>query len=383
MNDQAMEAALKALVGGNRPDVRRQHAIEAKEKGKKVIGTLCLYTPEEVLCAAGMFPWRITGTWDSDLAKASIHRDLDTCQYCSHVIEALLRGDLDVLDGVLFTDWDDDRRRLVDTWSVIQEHEFIQVITAPRSRKASTVRLYEKDLSDLISVLEAYGGKSVSREDLWQAIELYSQTRSLLAQLYDLRKRSNPPITGAEVLGITTACMVMDKADFNPKLEQLLPYLQTRDTGNKADGCRLLVSADMLDDPAFFEIIEGEGCRIVMDDLDTGSRYVYGLVDTNETDPVKALAKRYSFRPADPACYNWDQQVEEIKEWVAEFRADGIIELFDEYSPPRQWRSPLLLREFRHAGIPFTRISREYHAGGVEQLRTRAAAFLEMIGLEI
>ena len=169
-------------------------------------------------------------------------------------------------------------------------------------------------------------------------------------------------------------------AEFNAELEALLPYLEHRQVRHKPGETHILITSDMLDNPQFLEIIEGEGCQIVMDDLDTGSRYFNKLVDEENGDAIATLARRYTWRPADPSAYNWEEQIQQMIEWVRDFRADGVIELYDEFSPPRQWRVPLLIREMARQNIPLLRIGRGYDVGNVGQLQTRVGAFLEMLG---
>ncbi len=383
MEDRELEMRLSSLVKGNSPEARKEHALEAKRKGKKVIGLLCSYAPEEIFYAAGMLPWRVTGTWDSDLSRAAAYRDLDSCRYCTHSLEALLRGDLEFLDGIVASDWDDDRRRLFDVWCYVSKPAFAVTHTAPKSKTEISERYFAREISRMASALEDFGGQKITDEGLRHAIEVYNQTRKLVLQLYELRKRPVPPVSGAEFLGITTASMVMDKADFNAELEALLPYLEQRKVDSMPGKPRILISSDMLDNPQFLEIIESEGCQIVMDDLDTGSRYFYKLVDEYTENPILALAQRYSWRPADPTAFNWEEQIEQIIEWARDFRADGVIELYEEFSPPRQWRAPLLVRELARKNIPLARISRGYDVSSIEQLRTRVAAFLEMMKLEV
>ncbi|MBI4302911.1 MAG: 2-hydroxyacyl-CoA dehydratase [Chloroflexi bacterium] len=382
---QALEKRLESLIKGNSPENRKKHALAAKKKGQKVIGLLCDYAPEEVIYAAGMLPWRVTGTWDSDLSKAAVYRDLDSCRYCTHTLESLLRGDLSFLDGIVTSDWDDDRRRLFDTWRYISHPPFAVIYTAPKNTSEITERYFAKEIAKMVATLEEFGKVKVTPEKLQEAIEIYNKTRTLLSQLYELRKRPAPPVTGAEVLGITTTAMVMEKVEFNKELEALLPYIEQRKTSHKASEPRLLLSSDMLDNPQFVEIIEGEGCQIVMDDLDTGSRWFYKLVDAYSADAIQAIARRYCWRPHDPIGFNWEEQIQQIVEWVRDWRVDGVIELFEEFSPARQWRAPLLVRELAKFNIPLVRISRGYDVGSIEQLKTRVAAFLEMLptGLKV
>ena len=101
---ESMEARLQGLINENSPENRKKWALKAKGQGKKVIGLLCSYVPPELIYAADMFPWRVTGTWTSDLSKALSYLSPDSCRYCSHVLESLLRGDLEFLDCLLVVD---------------------------------------------------------------------------------------------------------------------------------------------------------------------------------------------------------------------------------------------------------------------------------------
>ncbi|MBI2957488.1 MAG: 2-hydroxyacyl-CoA dehydratase [Chloroflexi bacterium] len=376
---EALERELVSLVQGNSPENRRKFALQAKSDGRKVIGLLCTYAPEEVIYAAGMLPWRVTGTWDSNLGKATVYRDMDSCRYCTHALEALLRGQMEFLDGVVDSDWDDDRRRVFDTWVYVSKPAFTATFTAPKSKSEIMERYFCREMAQIISSLEDFSGTRITNDRLWQAVKVYNKTRRLLLRLYELRKRAAPPVTGAEVLGIVTASTVMDKADFNNRLERLLPYIESRVLPHTRAEPRIMVSSDMLDNPRFIEIIEGEGCKVVMDDLDTGSRYFHRLVDENADDPVSAIAHRYCWRPADPVGFNWEEQIQQIIEWARDWRCDGVIELYESFSPARRWRAPFLVRELGRAAIPLTRIARGYDAGGAEQIKTRVGAFLEML----
>ncbi|MBI2857907.1 MAG: 2-hydroxyacyl-CoA dehydratase [Chloroflexi bacterium] len=379
MTSMDFEARLAGLAKANSPESRRKHALRAKSKGKRIIGILCTYAPEEVIYAAGMLPWRVTGTWRSDTPNAVAYRDPDSCRYCTHVLESLLSRELEFLDGIVASDWDDDRRRLYDVWRFVAKPSFAFIYTVPKNKTETTERYFAKDISKLIGEMEKLSGLKIGEEELWNAVSVYNTTRALLERLYELRKRPLPPITGAEALGIVTAAQVMDKAEFNAELELLLPYIEKREPKCKAGDTRLLLSSDMLDNPLFLESIESWGCVVAMDDLDTGSRYFYGKVDSYSSDPVNALARRYCGKPPDPIAYNWEAQADQTIKWAREWRVQGVVDLYEPFSPARQWRAPIFSRKMSMAGIPFMRIPRGYDFGGIEQLRTKVDAFLEML----
>ncbi len=208
--------------------------------------------------------------------------------------------------------------------------------------------------------------------------------RSLLLRLYELRKREKPAITGAEALGITTAAQVMPVNLFNQEMENLLPYLEQRFAplvNKRPRSARLMVSSDGLDNPAFIRIIEEAGAVVVMDDMDTGSRWFWQEVDVAEAeqDPLKALAHRYLTRPACPRMANWDEQIEQAIAWAQEYKVDGVVDLTQLSDHPRQFRVPVFREALQEAKIPVMSIVRDYPVTGEGQLRTRIEAFVEML----
>ena len=81
-----MEDRLQYLITANSEDNRVQWAKDWKKQGKKVIGILSSEVPEEVIAAAGMLPFRITGTWSENISHARVYRTENSCGYCNHVL---------------------------------------------------------------------------------------------------------------------------------------------------------------------------------------------------------------------------------------------------------------------------------------------------------
>ena len=373
-----MEDKLRTLVEGNNEINRTKWALEGKKQGKKVIGILCSYVPEEIVYAAGMLPWQITGTWRENITQASAYRQENSCGFCNHVLESLLTGELDFLDGVIATDRDQDLLRLWDVWASLKKTPFCHVMHVPFIDSEIACQQMSKEIRRLIGSLEEYGGVKITQESLGASIDTYNKTRTLLTRMYELRKREVPPLSGAEVLGIMTAAGVMPKDQFNQEIGTLLPYLEGRKTSLKHVHPRLLVSSDMLDNPGYLNLIE-EASLVAMDDLDAGSRYLVQAVDTSLADPIYALAKRYISRHGAPRMTFWDKQTEQLVKWVREFDIDGVISLQQTYCYPQMYRMPFLSQKLKEAGISNMTIKREYHLANLGQLRTRIGAFVEML----
>ncbi len=118
-----------------------------------------------------------------------------------------------------------------------------------------------------------------------------------------------------------------------------------------------------------------------MDDLDTGSRWFWGEVDIGQArqDAVKALARHYLGRPACPRMGNWDEQIEQAQAWVKEYKVDGVVDLVQLNSYPRQFLVPLYRKALEEAGIPAFSVIRDYSFTGVGQLKTRVEGFMETL----
>lgn len=378
-----MENELRTLVEADKPENRKKWALRWKEGSRtgKVIGIISPLVPEEVLFAAGILPWRVSGTWNADTPLANVHRPAMTCRFCTHVLESILRGELDFLNGVATVKFDDDFKGLWDVIDHQRKFAFNHIMHIPFANTKTNRQMFTTYIVEFKKAAEELVNSTITDKDLSEAIEVYNTTRYLLRKLYELRKREVPSITGAEVLGITTAAGIMPKDEFNSKLEALLPYLENRKAPLKQNHPRLLVVSDFLDHPGYIELMENAGSVVAMDSLDTGSRYFWNSVDTSLGSPWEALAKRY-LDVSSPRNSNWKEQVNELTDWVGEFNIDGVVILRQLYSFPSEFMFTYIVQRLEEAGIPYLSLRREYHLEGVGMLTTRVEAFLEMLSGE-
>lgn len=376
--NEALEKQLQALVQANQPENRSQWAEQWKEKGGKVVGVITSYVPEEVIHAAGCLPWGVSGTWQDATPKASVYRPSFACLYCTHVLESVLSGELDFMAGLVTTQRDDDVKRLWDVLYYLGKPPFNHIMYLPHTRNEITLEMWKESLLDLKQVLERWTGEMITDEKLQKSIELYNETRLLLTELYALRKREVPPLSGAEYLGITTAARIMPKEAFNAELKSLLPYIKEREAGTMKQNPRLLLISEFLDNPAYVQLVEEAGALVAMDDMDVGSKYFRGEVLDDGGDLWSSLAERYMTGPEDSRMENWDDQIEQLLQWCKEYHIDGVLELRQLYSFPADFRFSFLRKHLEKEGIPFMSLNREYHLAHAGMLKTRVEAFIEM-----
>lgn len=373
-----MENKLKTLLSGNSEESRTTIAEEWKKTGGKIIGIMSSSVPEEVIMAAGMLPWRITGTWQKNISHANAYRSNSSCGYCNHVLESFLNGDLDFLDGVIVSDIDQDLLRFWDVLNALKLKPLCYAIHVPFVDTELNRQYLTDELRRLITAVENVFGIDISDESLNTAIKTRNRTRYLLKQVYELRKKGKPPLSGAEVLGLTTAAGIMPPQIFNRELEALLPYLQQRETQIKNYRPRLLVTSEMLDNPAYMNLAE-EACLVAMDDMDSGSRSFNQNVEADRSDSVRALSDGYLSCHSGPNMSSWGSQAGQIATWVKDYNIEGVLAMPLSWCYPQRFRMPFLSRELEKQGIPSLLVERQYNLENIGQIRTRIGAFVEIL----
>ncbi len=377
-----MEARLKQLLERGSDQNKSRVALDLKKKGMRVIGVFNDYVPEELFLAAGILPWRITGSHKANITKAAVLRPPNVNQVVTHIIQSAMDGELDFLDGVVLTHLDDDQRRLWDSWLHMgKTPDFAHYLYVPRKTAPIFIKAFRSGLARLVAKLEMWVGDIISEESLRQAIEVYNKWRAYLMSLYELRKRDLPPLSGSEFLALITASFTMPKDEFTQELECLLDYIKERKAAVSKVRPRLLISSEDLDLPEYLKLIEDQGCLVAMDDLNTGSRYIWQEVDNTE-EPLYALAQRYLTRPACPRMYDWDNYIEQLIRWVKGFNIDGVLNLPLMWSMWRDDITPYLEERLREAGIPVMTFYCQYHFADIGQLQTRIGGFLESLEIK-
>jgi benzoyl-CoA reductase subunit C len=352
-------------------------ATQWKSQGGKVVGYRCLFVPEEIVWAAGMLPYPLYGT-PEPIRLADSYFQSCTCECVRNIFDQALDGDLSFLDFLALSNTCDVSRRLYDNWAHYVETCPVYVVNNPQKLLQESNREYfMAELRRFRAAMEKLSGGPVTDERIEDAIVLYNETRDLLRELYELRKREHPPLSGAEALDICMATSLMPKDRANPLLRRLLAELGDRKAAPVA-GPRVLVTGSMIDNPALFRMIEEEGGRVVVDDLCTTSRTFWGRVE-NGGDPIEGLCRFLNQRVFCACIHPAQARIDHVLDLVDAFGVEAVIDLNLKYCHPFLFEAPLLLDALEQRGVPAIALEIGHDMSGHGQLRTRIQAFLEML----
>jgi len=367
---------------GQAVDQRHQYAREWKQRtGGRVVGYLCTYVPEEVFYAAGMLPVRIMGSHEPE-SVTSPYIFGQFCSYCRDCLAQGLQGRYDYLDAVATAHCCVHSFQTFDSW---QRHipvgHFYYVNMPQLVRSRGALGSMTREMGLLKERLEGDLGQAISTQSLEKAISIYNRNRRLMGQVYKLRQRDNPPISGTECMEMVMASQVMDKEEHSRLVEGLLQRLEANAPERPA-GVRLML-AGQTDSVDMLRVIEDLGATVVVDDLCFGSRYFWNEA-TMASDPLVALARRYLERPPCPMkdLHGVRVRPEYLLGLAREYRAQGAVLIRQQFCDPHEYDMPAIKRLLDKNGIPTIVLEQDITVP-LGQLRTRVEAHLEMVRQEV
>jgi benzoyl-CoA reductase/2-hydroxyglutaryl-CoA dehydratase subunit BcrC/BadD/HgdB len=371
--------ALDEMIRLTSPFAESVTVKEWKATGRKVIGWYNPYIPEEIIHAGGMLPFEVTGNNEPvQMQGAEAHIYSNSCSKIRTCWQMQLDGKFSFLDGYVSSQMCDQDMRLAEVWAYYKKLPYMDGIYAPRKRDEEAVKLYLTDLEGFRSRLSQFLICRIPDEHIANSIKVYNRGRELMKQLYELRKRERPPVTGAEALEVSKAAVRMPRERFNELMEQLLDEIKKTGREIKKAKRLMLIGSD-LHNANQIANLETLDVVVVADEMDIGIRRAWGQVDT-KLPPMEALARYYVMgRPVDKHNWNSDGRLEFIGKMAKEYKVDGIVSEIVRFCTYNGWDKFDLKKQMEKAGIPILEIDLEYGHPAGAQVKIRAEAFMEML----
>ncbi|MFX1392779.1 MAG: 2-hydroxyacyl-CoA dehydratase subunit D [Promethearchaeota archaeon] len=349
-----------------------------KKEGKNILGYFCSYIPDEIIHAANILPFRIRARGCTDTPMGDAYLTNTACSFTRCCLEMANRKQYNFLDGIVSCNSCDQIRRLYDNLRYKTPFPFQHFLSVPGNISEITIDWFKHELTKFKESLEDKFEVDITDNKLRESIKEYNKTRTLLKELYLLRKRESPPISGTEVMNVLLASVSIPREQFNELLTKQLN--EASDKENISDHkARIMLIGSMLDEPEYLKIIEDLGGLIVTDSLCIGTRSFWDLVDETR-DPLDALAERYLLKASCPRMAGeQSERISFIKKLIKDFNVDGVIFQRMKFCP-MWWAEIFILRkEMKELGLPFLELEREYVLSGAGAMKTRVQTFMEIL----
>jgi benzoyl-CoA reductase/2-hydroxyglutaryl-CoA dehydratase subunit BcrC/BadD/HgdB len=361
--------------------------IEAREHGAKMIGTFCIYVPDEIVYAASAIPVALCGGTSLSVPYAERKFPRDICPLIKSTLgRAFSRtcpyAPLEDM-GVGETTCDAKKK----TWDILSQKSRFHILELPQKKNGRDAGLWREEVREFRDAVENLTGNKVTSEKLGDSIRLMNRKRKLLLELNEFRKLPLPPISGRDALVVMQVALNDERERFCNRLEALVNEIHSR-AGNEISQfpegtVRVLVTGcpSVMGNWKLHSIIETSGAAVVCDESCTGTRYFERMVDENAKtaeDMIDAIADRY-FK-INCSCFTPNnERIEHVVELAKEYKADVVIQYVLHYCHTYAIEAMRITEALKTAGIPSMVIETDYSDEDEGQLRTRIEALLERV----
>lgn len=366
---------------------RIQEIYDAQQEGRPVVGTFCVYVPEEIIHAADGICVGLCGGSQFSIPDAEQILPRNICPMVKSAF-GFKAGRIcpfyQVVDFVYGETTCDAKKK---TWELLDEYVPTHVMEIPQMKRERDKKLWVEEVKDFKVVIEEKTGKEVTEAELKISIEKMNAKRKAMQRLNSLRHHDPSPISGRDMLLVQQIAFYDIPERFTKKVNDLCAELETRiskeDFAAPKGTTRLMVSGTPMALPNWkvHNIIEKSGAVIVNEESCIGTRYYKDTIATdgaNMDQMLEKLTERYM--KIDCSCFTPnDDRIDQVIKEFRESGAQGIIDYCLQFCHTYNIEAVKLRKACEKEGIPFLAIESDYSPEDVGQLQTRIEAFIEQI----
>lgn len=350
---------------------------EMERTGKKAVGCMLEFCPEELIYAAGMLP---VGLWSGDVDPA-LARQYFPAFFCAPIqssLELALRGAFDgVLSAVVVPILCDALKSAGQNWRISVPQIPMIPIVYPQNRKLEAGRNFlRSELLDVRKRLEEVCSHSIEDEAITKAIDLYNRYRLTMQEFSAVAPHHADVITPSIRHSVFQASFFQDKKGYMELVKELVEELKKLPevTGER----RVALTGIALDAPGVLRVMDQQGLTVVLDTLAQESGQVDTLVPDGE-DPFARMAAWWAeMRCSSLAMDDQKDRVTQMVTLAKEGKTDGVIITAPAFCDPEEYDYPIFHSALEEAGVHHIYLEMTDH-GAAEQTASRLQAFSELL----
>ncbi len=368
--------------------LRIKELVDEKEQGRKIIGSYCVFVPEEIALATNATLVGLCSGADFALEEVEKYLPRNTCALIKSAFGFKLGQVcpyLETADMVVGENTCDGKKKAYESLGTLMDNLYVMDLPQMKSGQGRDLLRSEYDRFKL--AVEALTGVVITPESLKQAIGIVNAKRSALHRLAKLRSADPVVISGLDGLLANQVSFYDNPKRFTESVHKICDELEKRiQTDQKifpVKTPRILISGCPMAVPNWKLpwIIETSGAVIVGEESCVGERGYRNLTrDTGTTvdELMDAITDRYF--DVDCAIFTPNQdRLDHIQEMTKAYQADGVIHYGLQFCQPYTMEAICVENALEKKDIPCLRIETDYGMEDVGQLKTRIEAFIEQL----
>lgn len=367
--------------------LRIQELDDFRKSGGKVVGTFCLYVPEEIVRAAGA--WCVGLCAGAEFAYDQVEQIMprNTCSLIKSFMGfklARVCPYVESSDLVIGETTCDGKKK---AYELLGDIHNVYVMELPQTKDDKALAFWRERIVEFMNKVEELTGTKVTVESLKASIAEVNNKRRALQRVAAAFSADPVPMSGKDRLLATQIAFYDDVPRFTQMMNTLADELEgrvARGEGVAPKGAkRVLVTGTPMAIPNWklHDIIEKAGAVVVGEEMCTGSRYYQDLVSEDATtldEMIDDIAAKYL--DINCACFTPnDGRIEDVVRMAKDLGADGVIDYTLNFCGLYAMEQHSVEEAVKAAGLPVLRIETDYSMEDFGQLSTRVEAFLEML----
>jgi len=368
--------------------LRIKELLAEQAQGRKIVGSFCVFVPEEIVLAAnGTLVGLCSG---ADFAMEEVEKYLprNTCALIKSAFGFKLGKVcpyLEVSDVIVGENTCDGKKKAYETLGELTPN--LYVMDLPQTKSGDGRRVLLSQYHRFAEFMEELTGVEITEERLRSAIRTVNAKRRALHRLAALRRAVPAPISGLDALLINQVAFYDNPERFTQSVNTVCDKMEQAIAEGRGvmpvDAPRIVISGCPMAVPNWKlpAIVETSGGVIVGEESCVGERGQRNEVDESGGSVEKlmdAVVDRYFQLDCAIFTPNPDR-LEHIEELYNRTGARGVIHYGLQFCQPYLMESIPVEKALEDKGIPTLRIETDYSAEDVGQLKTRVEAFLEML----
>ena len=350
----------------------------ALAQGRKAVGVLPYFCPEELVYAAGMLPF---GLWGAELQASLSGRYFPafTCSLLHTVLEMGLRGRLAGLSAVMVPLCCDSLKCFGPNWKYgVGTVPVIDVAWAQNRKTASGEEFTRARFRKVLEKIEEIADRRVSDGEIAGAIALYNDDRAALRAFSAAAAAHPEAVSPAARCAAIKAGYFMDRAEHTVKLRALTAALEALPESHWK-GLKLVTTGILADAQPLLAILEEQDIAVADDQVAQESGFF--RTDTPVTaDPVEGMAKRLGLLEGCSVLFDpGKERGKELVRLAQAAKADGVLWVMTKFCDPEEFDYVPVKRMLEEAGVPLLAVEVDQQMGSYEQARSAVEAFAEML----
>jgi len=368
--------------------LRIKELVDAKKQGKKVIGSYCVFVPEELVIAADGISVGLCAGADFALEQVENYLPRNTCSLIKSAIGFKIGKVcpyLECADMVVGENTCDGKKKAYETLSEMIDNFYLMDL--PQIKNEEGKKLLKNEIEKFKNKLEEITGNKITAESLKKGTEIVNNKRKALHRLQNLRQEKTVPVSGLDALLINQISFYDDPVRFTDSLNKLCDELEERIKNNISaypeKRKRILISGCPMAVPNWKVpfVTESVNAVIVGEESCIGERGIRNLTNDNAkniSEFIDNITNRYFLIDCAVFTPN-EERKKNIIEMAEKYKADGVILYGLNFCQPYTMEAFPLEKELEKRNIPAIKIETDYSQEDMGQLQTRIEAFAEMI----